>query len=607
MTPTEPAASDHPPGDGPRASAWIWRTLTTYGRRVFANADVLPLVLGCAIGLGGGLGAIAFRELVQGTSAGFGALRDGLGAATWIAVPATVALGGLLVGTITRFLAREVRGHGVPEVISALSRQRGVIRLRVVFAKAIASSISIGSGASVGREGPIVQIGAALGSTLGQLLRAPVLYMRIMVSCGAAAGISATFNAPFAGVLFSLEVISKDFRFRSLTPIVCSSVVATAVSRAYFGDVPAFLVPPLALGHPVELGFHVLLGITAGLVGVSFTRFLYLTEDLADRIRLPDPVMGLLGGLMVGLIALEFPRVMGVGYESIEAAILGTPELTALILLLLAGAKILATSLTLASGGSGGIFAPSLFIGAAVGAAAGLALEAAFPTLVTQPGAYALVGMGAVVSATTHAPLSAIVILFELTDDYKIILPLMLASVVSTVVAHRLCPDSIYTLKLSRRGETVAEDPATSVLAEARVRDAMSDVQPDAIREGASFASIVEGLKASPTPDLPVVRDGDGAFLGVVRFRSLKVVLDSRDLHPLLVAKDVCEENPDCLLPDEPLDEAFRTFQESVEQYIPVVSDGEDGRFLGFLSRADIIRHYRRLVEAGRRGSRPRA
>jgi CIC family chloride channel protein len=578
-----------------------WKRLKTFGRRVFLNEDIFPLVLGSVIGLGGGLGAIAFRKLVTATGEGFRLLREAPVWDSWVAIPVTVALGGLLVGTITRFFAREVKGHGVPEVMSAVAKNRGIIRMRVVLAKAIASALSIGSGGSVGREGPIVQIGSALGSGLGQLLNAPLVHMRTLVGCGAAAGISATFNAPFAGVLFALEVILRDFRFRSLTPIVCSSVIATAVSRSYFGDIPAFPAPALTLGHPVELGLYVVLGGLAGVAAVFFLRFLYLAEDAADRLRIPDPLKAALGGLLVGGLALECREVMGVGYETIENTLNGTGGLTIAAFVLLFGAKILATSVTLASGGSGGVFAPSLFMGAMLGGAVGYAFQAVLPGFVTQPEAYALVGMGAFVAAATHAPLSAILILFELTDDYKIILPLMLASIVSTVVSRRLCAESIYTLKLSRRGESISVDPATNLLASAQVKDVVHSGSLETLQENSSFARIVDALKKSSSSDLAVV-DRDGLLLGVVRFRSLKIVLDSQEVHPLLVAKDVCEENPDCLLPDEPLDEAFRAFQDTAEQYIPVVSSTKEARFLGFLSHADIIHYYKKLVEAENSG-----
>jgi CIC family chloride channel protein len=300
---------------------------------------------------------------------------------------------------------------------------------------------------------------------------------------------------------------------------------------------------------------------------------------------------------------------MGVGYETNENALAGTGGLTIATFVLLFGAKILATSITLASGGSGGVFAPSLFLGAMLGGAVGYALQMAFPSLVTQPEAYALVGMGALVAATTHAPLSAILILFELTDDYKIILPLMFASIVSTVVSRRVCAQSIYTLKLSRRGESSFVDPATNLLASAQVTDVLDTKSVETLHENSSFGRIVDVLKKSASSDLAVV-DRDGFLIGVVRFRSLKIVLDSQEVHPLLGAKDVCEETFDCLLPEEALDEAFRAFQDTPEQYIPVVRSTAEPRFLGFLSHADILRYYKKLVEAensGHNGSPPRA
>ena len=312
------------------------------------------------------------------------------------------AIGGAFVGPLVYFLAREAKGHGVPEVMNAVAMEGGIIRKRVVVIKTLASAMCIGSGGSVGREGPIVQIGSAIGSSLGQILRVTDDEMRILVGCGAAAGIAATFNAPIAGAIFALEIVLADFALTTFTPIILSSVMATVVSRSFLGNAPAFQIPHYQLESPVELGFYVVLGLVAGCVAVAFTTILYKSEDKWDALRIPEYLKATIGGLMIGALGLYFPQLLGVGYEAIDTA-LQNRELW-LMLLLLGPLKIIATSITIGSGGSGGIFAPSLFMGAMAGGAFGCGIHALFPGFTAQPGAYALVGMGAVVCRNHACP-----------------------------------------------------------------------------------------------------------------------------------------------------------------------------------------------------------
>jgi len=563
--------------------------------KLFFNKDIAPLLVGGIVGLAGGFGAVGFRELLHWAGRGFTWIRedclsDILGLPLWITLPLSIGLGGLIVGIITSFVSREVRGHGVPEVISAVSLQRGIIRMRVVLTKAIASAICIGSGGSVGREGPIVQIGSAVGSSLGQILRVSIPNREIMVGCGSAAGIAATFNAPIAGVLFALEVILRDFRLRTFTSIVCASVFATTVSRSFFGDNPAFQIPDLTINHSVELVFYIVLGLLAGLVGVAFTRSLYVTEDLLDRLPLPDTLKPVLGGALVGFIALHSSQIMGVGYPTIERA-LHTSSFTLAAFFTLLVAKILATNLTLGSGGSGGIFAPSLFMGVMLGGVLGRFLQALFPHLVVEPGSYALVGMGALVAATTHAPLCSIVILFELTDDYKIILPLMLACIVSTVISRQLCRESIYTLKLSRRGELPALGPESRMLSRTLVGEILPQRASPTLKEDTPFLRILEILKESPHFDLPVL-NGDNKLVGMVRFDHLKVIIDVPEMKKLVIAKDIIEPGTAVLLPTDSLKEAIWQFRNTGFNYIPVVKSREHPELIGVLSRMDLMRYY---------------
>ncbi|MFH2000664.1 MAG: chloride channel protein, partial [Planctomycetota bacterium] len=435
------------------------------------------IVAASLIGVLGGLGAVVFRHLIrliQRVAYGEWDLTllfyDSL--ETWhiVLVP---MVGGLLIGPIVYYFARETRGHGVPEVMEAVALKQGVIRKRIVFAKTLVSAITIGTGGSVGREGPIVQIGSAIGSALGQVLRVSRSKMRTMVGCGAAAGIAATFNAPLAGVLFSLEVILGDFGVRRFTPIVIASVIATAVSHHFMGDTTAFEISIVyEMISPFELITYSLLGVAAGLVALVFNSTIYRSEDFFESLKIPALAKPVLGGALIGFIGLKFPHIFGVGYETIEMAL--NQELAWHLLLILVGVKLVCTSLTLGSGGSGGIFAPSLFIGAVLGGALGHLFHSLFPAITASSGAYALVGMGAFVSAATHAPLTAIMIIFEMTNDYKIILPLMFACIIGNMISSWLNPHSIYTMKLYRRGVNLLGGKDVNILTSLKVKSVVS-------------------------------------------------------------------------------------------------------------------------------------
>jgi CIC family chloride channel protein len=436
---------------------------------------VYMVLVSVVIGLLGGLGAVGFRMFIEVINkvawhkAEY-TLDYIYALPIWwkILAPST---GGAIVGLIIWRFASEVSGHGVPEVMEAVALRGGRIRPRVVLAKLVASGICIGTGGSVGREGPIVQIGSALGSTIGQWLGIDRERLRTLVGCGAAAGIAATFNAPIAGALFAVEIILGDFGVAQFSPIVISSVVGTVVSQHYLGDFPAFVVPHYSMEHPYELFAYAVLGILAGLVALGFVRTLYASEDLFAKFRVVPPVRALLGGAAIGVIGIWFPHVFGVGYEAINAALNG--NLVWKLMLLLVVVKVIAVAITIGSGGSGGIFAPSLFIGAMLGGAVGSVVQTIWPDTTAGPGAYALVGMGAVVAAGTHAPITAIVMIFELTDGYEIILPLMITCIIATLLATRLQTGSIYTLKLLRRGVDIHGGRAVNVLQDVSASEVM--------------------------------------------------------------------------------------------------------------------------------------
>jgi chloride channel protein, CIC family len=549
---------------------------------------MVVVAIGC--GFGGGCGAVALRwliALVQREFFGPGQhileLVQHLPLGWRVVAP---ALGGLLVGPLIHFVAREAKGHGVPEVMESMVVRGGVIRPRVVVVKAVASAITIGSGGSVGREGPIVQIGSALGSTVGQLLGVSTRQVRTLVGCGAAAGIAAAFNAPIAGALFSVEILLGDFGVPQFSPIVISSVVATVVSRHVLGDFPAFTVPTYHLAGPFELFPYMLLGLVAGLVALAFITVLYGAEELAERVPLPEYLKPAAGGVAVGVIGIWLPHVFGVGYDSINAALAGT--LPAAMLAMLIFGKMAATSITLASGGSGGVFAPSLFLGAMTGGLLGTYIHQLFPAFTGSSGAYALVGMGAVVGAATHAPITAIIIIFELTGDYRIIPPLMAACVISTLVATLLRRDSIYTLKLRLRGLDPFKEDDPNVLKSLFVREVV-DTHPEVLPASLPFLQVVERIVQSRHDEFYVVNDSD-ELLGTVALSGLRHVLfELESLRHVVVAADLTTPARWKLLEDDNLDVATRLFTRAKVDELPVVDPQNPRRLVGTVQLQEIV------------------
>jgi chloride channel protein, CIC family len=502
----------------------------------------------------------------------------------WYHVLLVPAAGGLIVGPLIRILAPEAEGHGVPEVIEAVAIGGGRIRKRVAAVKSVASAVTIGTGGSVGREGPIVQIGAAVGSALGQFLRLPPEQLKTLTACGAGSGIAAVFNAPIAGAFFALEVITGNFAMPAFSPVILSSVMATVVSRAYFGDHPAFIVQPYELVSILEIAAYVGLGVACGIVAVLFIQTMDTFEALAPRVPIPELWRPAAGGLILGAMLLMVPNVYGVGYATMDAALSG--KLPWVLLAVLVPVKIVATSLTLSSGGSGGVFLPSLYIGSVAGGLYGAATHGLFPHVTAGSGAYALVGMAGVLSAATHSPITAILLLLEVSGDYKIILPVMIVSTVASMVGRALKRDSLYTLKLSRlgidlhrredlimRSHTVGEvmRPATRVI---------NDRTP--IRETVQYFLDHEVVTV-------YVTSGEGRFIGAVSIHDIKDP-EFRDLGDLVVARDLAQLNIHTVAPGDTLAECMEHFILAEDDELPVVA--ADGQLVGVVSRRDVLRVY---------------
>lgn len=499
------------------------------------------------------------------------------------------AVGGLLVGPIVTFLSKEVKGHGVPEVMESIILRNGMIRPRVVFAKIVASSICIGSGGSSGREGPIVQIGSAIGSTIGQWFQLPPEKLRTLVAAGAAGGIAAAFNAPVGGALFAIEIIFGDFGVMQFSPIVIASVTSTVVSRHYLGDFPAFIVTRYTLVSPWELIFYAGMGLVAGIAGLFFIKLLYGLEDFFDTWKFPDYIKPAVGGLIVGGMGIIFPAIYGVGYEGINEALVG--HISWDILLTLMALKIVATSFTLGSGGSGGIFAPSLFIGAMIGGAVGTLVHQFFPAITASSGAYSMVGMGAFVGAVTHAPITSIIIIFEMTNEYTIILPLMIATIIAVTFTTKMQPESIYTLKLVKRGIQFFKGKEINVLKSLKVEDVYRK-DCETLAPNASFKDIIATIMNSDHEIFCVV-DENNRFLGYITTKSIRKILDDpMALSNIIVAYDLIETNTRYITPDTNLDTVMKIFGKTNIGELPVVDVQEGRLLLGYLTRQSLIDKY---------------
>jgi len=550
------------------------------------------------------VGAIVLRVLIgwvkwiffeQGArfSAGLGV--ESLGRVHLLLAP---AIGMVIVSWIVRRWAPEAQGHGVPEVQFSVRMLGGRIRARVAAIKAVASAISIGSGGSVGREGPIVQIGASLGSTVGQAVGLGPAQTRLLVAAGSAAAIAATFNAPIAGVMFAMEVILGSFAARSFGLVVIASVTATAISQAVLGDAPAFrLVEVFTLVSNWEFLLYLALGVFAGLIALAYVQSVYWFEDTFDAWKMSPSFKALVGGLGVGAMGFFGSELLfGVGHEGVELALRGEMALGFMLALVLL--KILATSITLGAGGSGGVFAPALFIGAMAGGAFGTAANRLLPNLTGPPGAYALVGMAALFGAAAHAPITGIIILFEMTDNYRIILPLMFAVVVSHLLASTIYQDSIYSIKLRRKGAMNAPRNELGVLDILLVIDAMSTdyerVSPDTPLEEMMLLA-----RAGRTRSW-LVMDSDDRLKGIVTETDLEeAIVQGRDA--VSVVADIMTTALTTCTPGEPLRTVFSRFSQRSVYQIPVVEDDDPGMVVGVLRRNELLWAYKELADEHQR------
>lgn len=555
------------------------------------------LLIAIVIGVATGFLAVGFRYLLLYASAlCWKDPFDIIGAASglpWYVIVATPVLGGLLVGPIVAFWAPETRGAGVPEVIEAVVAHEGRIRHRTTLFKLATTVISIGSGASVGREGPIVHMGSSVGSSIAQLIKLSPEWRRVFLACGAAAGIAATFNAPMAGLLFAAEIILVDFQVSYLSHIAISAVTATVVSHHFLGSLPALEIPYFELVSYWEIPLYGLLGILAGLMAIIFIKAVGKVEDGFTFCRIPVCLRPAIGGCLVGLIAISFPHVLGVGYETINL-VLGAKTAVGLLLILLL-LKLAATSFSVGAGFSGGIFAPSLVLGGLLGGLFGTGMHALWPELTAAFPAYGLVGMGALVAGTTLAPITAIFTIFELTYNFDIILPVMTSAITSLITVQTFYGHSIYETKLIRKGIRMIRGHDVNLLRSLHVVDYM-DRDFEWVTEDTLLGELIAKAQKSAYPHFPVLNSQD-ELVGIVSLRDLKVVLaEMGDLCQLVVASEIMSREVFTLNSQDNFETAFEVFEGRAFSTLPVVDQHNPTRVVGLLKKSSLMLAYNQKV-----------
>jgi CIC family chloride channel protein len=550
-------------------------------------------ILAVIVGIGSGMGVVGFRYLIGlFQSVAYGSsdtLFDVVTSIPWFVRIAVPAVGGLVIGPLIYYFAKEAKGYGVPEVMEAVALRSGFIRKRVLVVKSLASAICIGTGGSAGSVGPVVQIGSAVGSFLGQVLKISVDRMRTLVGCGAAASIAAIFDAPLAGSMFAIEIMLGDFGVATFGPIIISSVTATAVSRCFFTNSPVVAIPFFEWVSAWELPLYALLGAVCALTAFCFIKILHATEDFFNYLRLPEYLKAGLGGLCVGLLSLLCPQILGVGFDAAELAL--HHQLPWMLMLTLLFLKIAATSLSLGSGGSGGIFAPCLFMGTMAGGFFGAVVHHFLTGVTASTSAYGTLGMAAVVGAAIHGPYTAILMLFEMTGETVILLPGAVACITSSFVIGKLATESIYTLKLLRRGIDLREGREVNLLKSIPVRDVMNQ-KVETVPERMTLSEILRKVSTCKHNNFPVV-DRRGNPTGVLFYDDYRDAIVDGNIDDTVTAGDLAARMKTVITMENNLYDALDLMNHQDISILPIVASKENHELKGILTHEDIISAYK--------------
>lgn len=566
-----------------------------YVVRLIERADwdegAVLMVLALIIGVAAGLGVVGFYHLIDLAYALFiswgGARLHLVGQVAYR--PVLTALGLLAAWALVR---RIPEGQNVPDVQLAVAKRGGILHARPVMLRTLASAVTLGSGGSAGSEGPTAVLGSTMGSLIGRALRFQPRRLKVLVGCGAAAGIAAAFNAPFAGAFFALEEVLGTFSIGAFSPVVVAAVAGALTVRPFLGSHPAFHIPGYGSIRPLAiLLLYPLLGAACGIWSALYTRMYFTAADLFGRMPGPRWLRPVTGGLIVGLIVYFSGGVLvGNGHLAIPRSVFGGDVWW--FLLIIALAKSVATAVTLGSGGSGGVFTPTLFIGAALGGAMGRLAFLVLPQFGLHPEAWGLVGMAGLVAGANRAPLTAIFMVFEMTDDYGLVPPLMLVSVIAYATARRFAKHGLYDGWLARRGEHLAHGADRALMDRIHAREAL-ERDPVFVAPGATLGDIIAAAGRTRHQSLPVVDEGD-TLVGVITYEALRqALLDRGELAPLLLAADLAEPT-EVALPGDTLRDALRKMNARAIDLLPVVEHEDRPRLIGVLSRADVLGAYER-------------
>jgi CIC family chloride channel protein len=563
------------------------------------SENTFLIILAVIIGVLGGLGNYAFRKTIEFIHWGVFSQTENLldfSLEEWsfkrLVVILFPVIGGLLVFPLLRWFGDDLKG-GFSGFLERVNLRGAKLRLRPIFTRGFGAAITLGTGGSAGQEGPIAMIGGAIGSQFGQLFKMSGDRLKVLVACGAAAGVAATFNAPIAGVFFAQEIVLlASFELSSFTSIVISSGMATVVSRALLGNSSEVYAPAYLVNSPWELLLYVFLGLLIGALAALFIDTHFRIKDRFAALPMPRLAKPLLGGLLVGMIGVFFPQVFGNGYEFISDVLLGSQTwylLGALVLI-----KALATSITLGSGLPGGVFAPCLYLGAVAGGAFGHVAVRIFPAMQLAPGAYALVGMGAFLAAATHAPMTAIFLLFEITDSYEVIIPIMLTCVIGTAVARHFKKDSLETVELSRLGIDLEAGKERNIMKALLVGKVMvRDVET--IPEYMTLGQFTRFMETTQHTNFPLV-NSEGELTGIISVQDFMGVVFEPDLMDLVVVKELATTDVITVHQDENLDQAMRKIGYRNIEQLPVVDRETHRKLVGIISRRDMVSAYNRAL-----------
>lgn len=570
-------------------------------RKFIPGENTRMLAIAMFIGLMAGLLNILFRTVVKFIETHI--LEDGkallhINEGGWylLLLPLIPMTGMVLLIPLSLLFPGEVNGYGFTKFLRKVNLEGGYIRARSIFLKIISTALTIGTGNSAGVEGPIAQIGGAMGSQVGQFFRVSGNRMKVYIAAGAAGGIAGMFNAPIAGIFFAAEIVLLGtYEVSSFAALVTASAISTVVTRAYFGELNVFVIPKYnVVNHFVELPLYCLLAVIVGVIAVFHIKIFYAIRDWYQRLPLHPQLKPLTGALVVGTIGIFFPQIMGDGYEFMEQVLYGDglPQVMFALIFL----KILATAITLGSGGAGGVFAPALFIGSMIGGAFGGLAHRLLPGMTADSGAYASVGIGAFLAASTHAPMTAIFLLFEMTGNYRIIVPAMLASIIGTIVATKLNEDSIDTVDFTREGINVHEGREVAIMKSLRVGTAITE-DVDFISEQANINQLLEIFSQAKSSFYFPVVDDSGKMVGIVSMSDVKNIIhrDTSERVSQYVGA-ICHRDVITLTPDDTLYTAMQLFDIKGIEEIPVVETLENRWVVGMLKRRDVIAAYNRQV-----------